>query len=58
LEDAKLGGSDLRAWEKIAVVTHRDWVRHAVKAFGWMIPGQVRVFGLAELGEAKSWASD
>jgi hypothetical protein len=43
-EDAKLGGGDLRAWEKVAVVTDKDWVGHAVKAFGRMIPGDVRVF--------------
>jgi hypothetical protein len=55
-EDAKLGGSDLRAWEKIAVVTDKDWVRHAVKAFGWMFPGQVRVFALSELEDATAWA--
>jgi hypothetical protein len=56
-EDAKLGGSDLRAWEKVAVVTDKDWVRHAVNAFGWMIPGDVRVFEVAALEEAKDWAS-
>jgi hypothetical protein len=53
-EDAKLGG---RAWEKVAVVTDKDWVTHAVKGLGWMIPGEVRVFGLAELDAAKEWAA-
>jgi hypothetical protein len=57
-EDVKLAGGDLRAWERIAVVTDKDWVSHAVKAFGWMMPGQVRVFGLGELDAATSWASD
>jgi hypothetical protein len=56
-EDAKIGGHDLRRWEKIAVVTDRDWVTHAVKAFGWMIPGQVRVFAVGELEDAKAWAA-
>ena len=56
-EDAKLGGADLGRWEKIAVVTDKDWVRHAVKAFGWMIPGQVRVFALDDLKDATDWAS-
>ena len=56
-EDAKLGGGDLRRWEKVAVVTDKDWVRHAVKGFGWMIPGDVRVFSVAELDTAKAWAS-
>jgi hypothetical protein len=56
-EDAKLGGGDLRKWEKIAVVTDKDWVRHAVQGFGWMIPGDVKVFSLVELDDAKAWAS-
>jgi hypothetical protein len=56
-EDAKLGGRDLSAWEKIAVVTDKDWVRHAVKGFGWMIPGEVKVFSVGELEAAKGWAS-
>lgn len=56
-EDAKLGGGELRRWEKIAVVTDKDWVRHAVKGFGWMIPGQVRVFSIAELDDATAWAA-
>ncbi len=56
-EDAKLGGSDLTAWEKVAVVSDKDWLKHMVKAFGWMIPGEVRVFELAELDAAKAWAA-
>jgi hypothetical protein len=35
----------------------KEWVAHAVKAFGWMIPGEVRVFGLDDLDEAKDWAA-
>ena len=56
-EDAKLGVSELRAWEKVAVVTDKDSLRHMVKAFGWMIPGEVRVFGLSEVEVAKDWAA-
>lgn len=55
--DAKLGVSELSAWEKVAVVTDTDWMRHMVKAFGWMIPGDVRVFELGELDDAKEWAA-
>lgn len=57
-EDAKLGGGELHRWEKIAVVTDTDWIRHAVKGFGWMIPGEVKVFPVAELESATAWASD
>jgi hypothetical protein len=56
--DAKLGLRDLKSWEKIAVVSDKDWVEHLVKAFGWMIPGEVRVFESDELDEAKEWAAD
>ena len=56
-EDAKLGIGELKAWEKVAVVADNDWVHHMVKAFGWMIPGEVRVFALDNLDAAKSWAA-
>lgn len=56
-EDAKLGGSHLRDWEKVAVVTDEDWLKHMVKAFGWMIPGDVRVFRLEEVEAAKEWTA-
>jgi hypothetical protein len=56
-EDAKLGLKDPKAWEKIAVVSDKDWLKHAVQALGWMIPGEVRVFDLAELDAAKDWAA-
>jgi hypothetical protein len=56
-EDAKLGGREFKAWEKVAVVTDKDWLRHMVNAFGWMIPGEVRVFELGALGDAKAWVA-
>lgn len=56
-EDAKLGGGELGKWEKIAVVTDKDWIQHTVKGFGWMIPGEVKVFPVAELDDATAWAS-
>jgi len=58
-EDVKVAGSvGLKyrsAWERLAVVTDKDWMRHGVAAFGWLIPGEVRVFEPAELEEAKTW---
>lgn len=54
-EDAKLGIGHWSAWEKVAIVTDRDWIRDAVKAFGWMFPGEVRVFPTAERSEAVVW---
>jgi hypothetical protein len=56
-QDAKLGLREPSAWEKIAVVSDRDWLRHAVGALGWMLPGEVRVFEVADLDEAKEWVA-
>jgi hypothetical protein len=58
-EDLKFGlGSGvthLTKWERTAVVADTDWVRHAMGLLGWMIPGDTRVFDLAQLDEAKAW---
>jgi hypothetical protein len=56
-DDAKLGMKDVKSWEKIAVVTDKDWLQHAVKGFGWMVPGDVRVFGVQDLDAAVEWAA-
>ncbi len=54
-EDAKLGLRTFTAYDKIAVVTDAAWMRRAVSAFGWLIPGQVRVFDTAARDEATAW---
>jgi hypothetical protein len=58
-EDVKVAGSvGLRyrsSWERLAVVTDKDWMRHGVAAFGWVIPGEIRVFDPGELEQAKAW---
>jgi hypothetical protein len=56
-QDTKLGISHWSAWERIAVVTDRAMVRDGVRAFAWMVPGEVRVFSIAEADRARSWVS-
>jgi hypothetical protein len=46
------------AWVRSAVVTDIQWMARATRLFAWMIPGEVRVFPLAELEQAKSWIAD
>ena len=43
-EDTKLGLRRWSSWEKIAVVTDEDGISRGIKAFGWMVPGEVKVF--------------
>ncbi len=44
--------------ERIAVVTDVDWILNTVKAFGFMLPCEVRVFDYALLHEARGWISE
>jgi len=58
-EDVKAAGSvglkHRSSWDRLAVVTDKDWMRHAISAFGWLSPGELRVFEPDELERAKAW---
>ena len=54
-EDFRVGVEHLLRWERIAVATDVDWIAHTIRAFGFMMPGAVKVFPLNEAAEARSW---
>jgi len=58
-EDLKFGLASglahLSKWERTALVSDADWARHAVGLLGWMMPGELRVFPLAEQADAVVW---
>jgi hypothetical protein len=45
------------AFKRIAVVSDKAWVGHTLHALSWMIPGELAMFTLDELGKAKEWAA-
>lgn len=45
------------AWVRSAIVTDIHWMARATRLFAWMIPGEARVFPLAELAQAKAWVA-
>src|SRR6187431_1595787 len=53
--DTKLWAGNLRGWKRVAIVSDADWLENAVKMFGWMMPGKVRVFDDDEVRDAKAW---
>ena len=59
--DAKLGFNvgirHHEAWVRSAIVTDIEWMARATKLFAWMIPGEARVFPLAEVHQAKAWVA-
>ncbi len=53
-----LGIGHHSAWKRSAIVSDVEWLTKAFKFFAWMTPGEVEVFGLDRLDEAKSWVAE
>lgn len=54
-EDAKIGMRHFASFERIAVISDAEWIQHMMKAFGFVIPGEVRVYPQSGFDEARSW---
>jgi len=54
-EDAKVGMHNLTRWERFAVVTDVEWIRHTMRFFSFLVPGEMRFFSTNEAAEAKEW---
>jgi hypothetical protein len=58
-EDLKAAGSlgleHRSSWGRMGVVSGKDWVRQAVAAFGWLTPGEIRVFDPDATDAATEW---
>jgi len=52
-----LGIGHHSAWKRSAIVSDVEWLAKAFKFFAWMTPGEVEVFGLDRLEDAKSWVA-
>lgn len=53
--DTKLWAGHLKGWRKVAIVSDADWLEHTVKAFGWLMPGEVKVFDDDDVDDAVEW---
>lgn len=54
-EDFKVGIEYWRHWERVAVATDIAWVAHAVNAFRFLMPGEIRVFPISDKHAARTW---
>ena len=48
---------DLSKWKRCAVVTDKDWLRHSIQIFRFMIPGEVELFDVTQTQAAIDWAA-
>jgi len=53
--DARVGFENLPRLERNAVVTDVEWIRLSMMAFGLLMPGQARVFSLADAHAGRKW---
>jgi stage II sporulation SpoAA-like protein len=54
-DDLDLGIERAVRCERVAIVTDIGWVRLTVKALGFLIPGEIRVFATIQVLEARAW---
>ncbi|MEM8841959.1 MAG: STAS/SEC14 domain-containing protein [Pseudomonadota bacterium] len=54
-DDTKLGMRHFSDFEKVAAVTDNILIQNAVRAFGMLMPAEVRAFDLADREAAEAW---
>lgn len=46
------------AFERVAVVSDEDWMRPALRALSFLLPGKARGFRVRDLQAAKTWLTE
>jgi hypothetical protein len=54
-EDFKVGMEHLTRWERMAVVTDVEWIKHTVRFFSFMMPGELKIFSREQIAQARAW---
>ena len=49
---------DATSFERVAVVSDEDWMRPAVRALSFLLPGRAKGFRVHELAAAEAWFAD
>jgi len=53
----KLGLHTVRDLKRLALVTDIEWMGHALSLFGWLTPGEMKRFALADRDAAATWVA-
>ncbi|MGH6736697.1 MAG: STAS/SEC14 domain-containing protein [Methyloceanibacter sp.] len=54
-EDFKIGMEHYFRWERVAVITDVEWIKHAARLFSFAVPGAMRVYPTEEAAKARLW---
>jgi hypothetical protein len=58
IDDVKVGIKTFSAWERVALVSDHQLVNMFGKYFGYLLPGELKVFSNDRLAEAKKWIAE
>ena len=47
-----------KSFERVAVVTDENWVKPALRALSFLMPGSARAFPVHDLAAAKAWLAE
>ena len=53
--DTEFRARHASAFERVAVVSDEDWMRPALRALSFLMPGKAKGFRVSELDDAKAW---
>lgn len=56
--DAGFRARHATSFGRVAVVSDEDWLRPAVRALSFMLPGSAKAFHIRDLEAAKAWLAD
>ncbi len=54
-EDFMVGVEHFTRWERIALVSDVDWIKHTMHFFSFLMPGMMKIFSNAQAAEARAW---
>lgn len=46
------------SYERVAVVSDEDWIRPALRALSFLLPGKAQGFRIRDLAKAKAWLAE
>jgi hypothetical protein len=53
--DAGFRARHATSFDRVAVVSDEDWVRPALRALSFLMPGKAKGFRVADIADAKAW---
>jgi acetoin utilization deacetylase AcuC-like enzyme len=57
-EDTKVGMKHFTSFEKCAIVSDKKWIIRSIKVFGFLVPGEVKLFANNQLAVARDWIAE